>query len=590
MPAHASRNPAFLVVMMLFLHGCGEKSFPVTANKLEESRPCIGCHDNDSNISPVTKARVVQEWLASTHNTKNGAGCADCHEPPASHPASCSQCHGVTPAGTVHIVLNPDNEGKCAKCHDATKGYRLSRFDGEDVNTGRRHFSNMSASFVSSRNVGRCRSCHNPHDTSSRMQQFREWSRSGKGDTTLKPWNNYDFKTRGTSSPGATPATSFGDDCVRCHTTTGYIGYVSSGFSDIHPWGSTTDPTKEVLGCNACHDDGTGNSYAYATRTVAPVTAYYNYSVSPAGQQIRQRASFPFPDVTRSNICLACHVGREIGGIIRAAAPQINFSSASFINSHYLTAGATVFAISGFHFYPDNALYANPANFLHDRIGVQNLNGTGSSGPCVTCHIGASGEYRRHTFMPTDKSGHLVSTACANCHAPGRVANARNMDDANLSQEKDGWEAALTVLAKLLKDRGYQYVERYPYFSAKNWQNPHNQGLSGGFGSALVPNAGDLPAGALTLGAAFNFNLIRHDYGAFAHNSLYTRRLLYDSIDWIQDGELGNGIDRISQLSADPNVYTKTDPRSGSSTPMKLDGAVIQKARTYLLGNGTGRP
>ncbi len=38
------------------------------------------------------------------------------------------------------------------------------------------------------------------------------------------------------------------------------------------------------------------------------------------------------------------------------------------------------------------------------------------------------------------------------------------------------------------------------------------------------------------MGAAFNFNLLEHDPGAYAHNRIYTKRLIYDSIDWVDDG------------------------------------------------------
>ena len=38
------------------------------------------------------------------------------------------------------------------------------------------------------------------------------------------------------------------------------------------------------------------------------------------------------------------------------------------------------------------------------------------------------------------------------------------------------------------------------------------------------------------MGAAFNLNLLFRDYGGFAHNDLYAKRLIYDSIDWLDGG------------------------------------------------------
>jgi len=42
------------------------------------------------------------------------------------------------------------------------------------------------------------------------------------------------------------------------------------------------------------------------------------------------------------------------------------------------------------------------------------------------------------------------------------------------------------------------------------------------------------------MGAAFNYNLLKHDPGAFAHNSNYVKRLIYDSIDWLDDNQLNH--------------------------------------------------
>ena len=40
------------------------------------------------------------------------------------------------------------------------------------------------------------------------------------------------------------------------------------------------------------------------------------------------------------------------------------------------------------------------------------------------------------------------------------------------------------------------------------------------------------------MGAAFNYNLLVHDPGAVAHNRFYARRVIYDSIDWMDDNVL----------------------------------------------------
>ncbi len=607
-----SRYVFTLGSLALLLSGCGEKTVVApTSTKLEESQTCIDCHS--SYQSPVTGKFVTDEWKLSAHNTKNKAGCADCHEPEAGHPTSCNRCHSGTPTGapgaTNHVSKNPDRDGKCAKCHTSLAGYSFAVFDGITTNTLVRHFNNITspansensglrrpgypASYVSSQNVGKCRNCHNPHDTTSQMQKFREWSRSGKGNIYAKPWTNYDFKTRGTTTPGATPSNSFGDDCVRCHTTTGFVRYISDSSRPIAPWDIygtvypkvSLDKTKETLGCRACHDDGAGNVYSYKARFANQVVTYYNYStnskVAGVTNKIRQHIPKTYPDISTSNVCATCHVGREIGEIIRTSAPFMNFSSIGFINSHYLTAGATIFKTSGFHFYTSQAKYANKSFYLHDQIGVVNKNGTGSDGPCVTCHIGQNGEYKRHTFLPTDRSGNLLAKVCIKCHDPASNPDSSAMNGTVIEDEATGFNAALAVLAKTLKNRGFVFQDGYPYFGTssspeKNWRK-----FTGGFGSGIVPVAGNIPAGALTMGAAFNLNLLVHDYGAFAHNRFYTKRLIYDAIDWMQDGVMGNGIEAgINALADETSMFVLAK----DGTVFSIDAATRAKAIAYLQG------
>jgi hypothetical protein len=577
-----------LLVMSVALNaGCGENTVIGTTSTatLESSQTCISCHGTVR--SPVTGDLIADEWLRSRHKTVSalvsGASCSDCHEPAAGHPNSCSRCHGGTPTGTStrhDVTANPDSALKCLKCHT-------------EKTLGAPHFNNVTtgkfpASYVSSRYRGNCRKCHNPHDPTTALAAGKEWAESGHGDTAAPPWTNYDFKTRGTSSDSnATPANSAPSDCVRCHTTTGYIKYVTSNFTDIHAWGTTSDSKtlgKEVLGCDGCHDDGNGNAYGFKRRTVAPVTGYYNYSTPVTGKLF---VSFNFPDVTTSNICMACHVGRQ-GGITIKAIETVEsttgrfriFSSAggmSFINSHYLTAGATIFKASGYEYAGRS--YDNPSYYKHSQIGVNDVNGTGRNGPCVTCHMNTD---KKHLFLPVSKNETdgsilaITSKTCSKCH------DDRNpMTVATLQGEKDGFNAALAVLAEALKVRGFTFNNNNPYFTNKNWQTTKTS--MGGYGAGT---------GGKTMGAAFNFNLLRHDYGAFAHNRLYAKRLIYDSIDWIDDGQLNMSVESSlgnpAKIPDDPALLYTVD---GSLS--KFDAAVKAKALAYLQGSsanpsGTG--
>jgi hypothetical protein len=59
------------------------------------------------------------------------------------------------------------------------------------VNMPPPHFNNITtgsaypASFVSSRQVGHCRNCHNPHNPTTQMPVNVQWAGSGHGDEEL---------------------------------------------------------------------------------------------------------------------------------------------------------------------------------------------------------------------------------------------------------------------------------------------------------------------------------------------------------------------------------------------------------------------
>lgn len=535
-----------LSLFLLSLLGCGEKTVVGTnVSKVEASQNCIDCHE--ARVSLVTGKSVAEEWQLSAHNLNNKAGCADCHFESLTHSSwhpDCTKCHGGTPlAGTKglppYAIRNPDSYGSCAKCHTAAGGFRMSVYDGITTNPLTAHFSTPSilsvyttsktpARYVTKNYEKSCRSCHNPHDTTSQINILRQWARSGKGDVNALPWKYYDFKTRGTSTPGATPANSFGTDCVRCHTATGHKNYLNTG--GIAPFGTSKTDGKEVLACNVCHVD-----YSYARRQVGAVTAYYNKSTV---SKMRIRIPVTYPNIGESNLCLNCHVGRETGRIIKELADPTktasklitpsgayNFSNASFENSHYLTAGATVFKTSGFEFYSSH-YYNNPSFYAHDKIGVSNFNNTGTSGPCITCHMKPG----NHTFLPVakDSNGNITSLTSTTCN--NALCHNGSMSAAEIEHQKVQYNAAMDALITLFQGKMAVYFRNSsPYFftsptgstAAKNW-------VSGG----------DNSTGPNNMGAAFNYNLLYHDFGAFAHNRFYAKRLIYDSISWLYDNNL----------------------------------------------------
>lgn len=408
-----------------------------------------------------------------------------------------------------------------------------------------------------------CAACHNPHSADTTINE--QYARSGHGDTMADPWIHYNWKLD-TRKP-----------CQRCHTSTGAKNYLSNpaaytpsnnNFSYLIE-GAGDGPGQdngqlESLYCWACHTNFKGG-----LRNPGAITALY---VDMGGNPV------VFPDVAGSNICLACHTGRESGGSIQNSAAD--FQNTSFINSHYLTGGAILFKAGGYEYAGSD--YTNVSYFHHDQIGTSVYPDTGSNGPCVGCHMKTA---ESHLFQPVEEDEvtgqHLAitSTSCAVCHTPG---SQYEMTVAELEEEEELFEASLEALKEQLALHGYHFYPAYPYFYTAEYDptyneataNPHCQKnlpvknwQTGGtstftWNGTTCVSAADQPGTAGTgkpnMGAAFNFNLLEHDPGAFVHNRFYTKRLIYDSIDWLDDNSL-NGSTRNTLCALDPVAHPYRD-------------------------------
>ncbi|GAB7026668.1 multiheme c-type cytochrome [Geotalea toluenoxydans] len=594
--------PLLLFSLLVSMTGCGSDN---TANQavsaFAASEKCITCHNTSDSISSVTGAKINDEWARSAHNTMHGASCIDCHGSGNGHPNNCGGCHGGSTASGLEFH-NPEQASTCYKCHG------LSHTNDAMLLNAPQHFGNMTASltnvrgrasYVSSNFIGNCRKCHNPHDTSTALEIGRQWAESGHGDTAGSPRASRDFKTYGTYQP---VNTTFESNCVRCHTTTGYVNFVSSGFTVQRPFAGpgfqiaqypalSTDTTKEVTACNACHDDGNGNAYSFKLRTVPQVYIYYNYSGSstatnPGARAVSLQTSIPvkfnnnlvyYPDSGPSNMCISCHAGRGYGNMITIAAGApyfLNFSTSTSIGSaHAFPGAATLFQKIGYEYAGRD--YSSAA-FLHSKIGVSNTNATGNLGPCISCHMNST---ESHSFRPVAFSteptetnptvgviGSLVSRTCSKCHT-----GANSWTATKLQGKRSGFQTAITALYGLFYKQGV-VVSR----TTTSWGIPTNYNWNRLYGSASGPN---------TMGAYTNYNVLKSDWGAYAHNDRYVRRLIYDSIDWLNDGVLNNDVEAaINSLATAKNPWNSSVNYSGSELL-----TMQQNAIRYLIG-GPGGP
>jgi hypothetical protein len=445
-----------------------------------------------------------------------------------------------------------------------------------------------------------CVNCHNPHKPATQNKEWALSAHADKNFENLNSlgtgyfsgaWAHYNWSCNGSSivscsTSTTNPAGPHSDKrpCQRCHTTTMFVAYAdalrSGNAQRVHDIKEglvslvsfTTGFKPEMLKCNGCHTDNRGT-----LRNPGPITANYDYPVPvAAGGKPNALASHTYPDLAGSNVCMTCHVGRETGETVKGlndpallAAGKIaafNFGNGSFVNSHYLTAGGQIFTATGYEF--DGRPYNNISEYLHDKIGTEATKkmwpyvDTGSNGPCIGCHMSRPNKNGNHLFLPVSRSATtigevtgVVSEVCQKCHG---VSNTPILELIKL--RKPQFKGALEALGGLIETNlGYIFAPYSPYWyrtpyvtktscnddqPVKNWQTNGTEkaptGVYDPFNSGSCTYRGNsdgiVGTGKNNMGAAFNFNLLEHDPGAYAHNSIYAKRLLYDSIDWVDDG------------------------------------------------------
>ena len=99
----------------------------------------------------------------------------------------------------------------------------------------------------------------------------------------------------------------------------------------------------------------------------------------------------------------------------------------------------------------------------------------------------------------------------------------------------------------------------------KNWLTQAGSGFTPA-AATDTDNSGNT-TGRYNMAVCFNTNLLAHDPGAYVHNRVYVKRLLYDSIDWADDNRM--------------NYSTGTTLNSLSAVAKYKIGAM-----KYLLPNG----
>lgn len=333
-----------------------------------------------------------------------------------------------------------------------------------------------------------------------------------------------------------------------------------NNFGHLSGWARAANGTvtpsgqNEALYCWGCHSNaGTGALHT-------PGAFKFGYKTS----NVANGVVVEFDDAKNSNACMTCHSGRtEIAQNIKA--DSRDGSNASIIYPHYMPSSLILFGKNGYEY--TGRSYAAPNHFAHDKIGISAA-GTGTTaGPCVGCHMTSPNS---HLFSNVTKSDAgvitaITSTGCVTCHTGSYQLTAEKLEE-----EAEQYHASLDALSAVLVPKGIYYdshtnnyffnspTERLNANRITNWK-------------AIADSYTPAVSWKDVMGAAYNLYTLGHDAG-WAHNRYYSKRLIWDSIDFIYDGVLNDDVVAAIDAQVDAN---------------RLDAAVAAEAKAYL---GSTRP
>lgn len=323
---------------------------------------------------------------------------------------------------------------------------------------------------------------------------------------TVEAWRHWDAE-------GEVPG-----GCARCHSAEGLPVFFENGVN-------IAEPTAQGLACTTCHTD-------LSDFTLLPFAEV----AFPSG------ARLTFGEEEESNLCLACHQGRESTVSVNRAIGSLGddevSASLSFRNVHYFAAGASLFGgeAQGAYQYADR------------EYNGRNMHAEDAPNTCTGCH------------RPHD--GTLRIGECEDCHEeveePEDVLLIRMLEDVDLiDYDGDGnaeepirdeitdMEAALLAGLQAYAADTVGTPIAYDSHSHPYWFIDTN---ANGVADPEEVNSDNRYASwtPTLLRAAYNYQYSQKDPGDFAHNPDYIMQVLYDSLEAV-------GVD-VSAMTRPPVV------------------------------------
>lgn len=357
---------------------------------------------------------------------------------------------------------------------------------------------------------------------------------AGATDDTGEGWTHYNWDHPGRAS------------CQRCHTATGLVNFLdadineeeydqnNNDFSHLIMWNENDDgcgsPQNEVLYCWGCHTNAPDGEL----RNPGELTLDFVYLDEDEAEG--EPEFVVLPDKGNSNVCGACHSGRGNDTSIKQSIIEDDRSS-RFAGHHAPTAGSLYAEVvhTGFEFTGQD--YTPVSYFSHDDILTNGDSPETGDGPCVGCHMDGTAD---HTFeaVEHDDEGNIESinnqALCNTCHG-----------------------TSMTPI--VLADQKAQFEDTRDLFDAYILNDITNY-----LDTDVKANYETVPGNAY--GANQNNIYMHEEPCIYVHNRFYGKRLIFDSIDWLDNGVL-NGTITIPVEYPDARVWLNANASGVATRP-----------------------
>ncbi|MBJ6751590.1 cytochrome c3 family protein [Geomonas anaerohicana] len=559
---------------------------------------CDGCHNATTGVMP---SAAFGKWTSSKH-ADNGVTCISCHTDGAMPtPVNtttvqadtfkvlnssagtvganyCAKCHSTV----THITaVAPNNT--CTRCHTGGQHNPATFFSYFDPSIATAHVFGKATPSAGATADGQgqsqyvtqgatCDDCHATHGETPQNVSFAESGHGKTSNAQLNAFVHYDWSGRtnnGTRQNG---------NCDRCHTAGGFVKFTGDDATLAARLAPVSGQANNVLVCVACHNDlATGGLRINATpagngQTLAQgYFALFSSAGTTTGAQgqvaaDKTKIQVAFPGMKNSSICIPCHSGRSTDDVFVAVIDQ-----AKALNKNYTTIGTSYYqhaANMGQTFIGTGAYSFSGTEYVgyNGHSNVKN-GASDTQGPCVGCHYSKDGA--DHSLEPVG-----YSTVCQSCHAAG-------FDSVAVEEKKAEFDAGVKVLDALIRDKMASIQTKVGGDLAEERANVR----FGRFGKNPGV-AADATTAKNAYGAWYNWQILAtYDKAAFAHNPNFARKILMDTIDYVDNAKL-DGTAEATIAAAAYATLTADDKTKAEEYVTSTACAACHASKSTLVQTG----